>query len=173
MDNKIITVNPENLECSDSILRIRSRPTEINTIFINNLLSIMIDVLYGVPYGTGISAVQLGIPIRAFIVNLERIPGKEIIAINPTIELLTGPYLARKEGCLSLPNYSGTVKRKNKVTIKALDRNGKEYVYSSKGYEAAVIQHELDHLEGILYWDRMDDGKKPQPIIGSYNEVTR
>ncbi|HDZ02285.1 MAG TPA: hypothetical protein ENH52_12675 [Nitrospirae bacterium] len=64
----------------------------------------------------------------------------------------------RNEGCLCLPDYSGPVKRRNKIKFQAYDLHGNKFLYSAMGYEAAVIQHEFDHLNGILFWDHIVSG---------------
>lgn len=162
---QIITISIEDLKCENSALRQKSMPYLISGR--ENLIEIvnrMREELYGKDYGTGLSAIQIGLPVRIFIINLDRSANAEIIAINPEIISTSGRLIRRREGCLSLPNYFGTVARRNNIKFRAQDISGKERVFVRNGYEAAVIQHEFDHLDGVLYWDKMENGKSPQPI---------
>jgi len=124
----------------------------------------LLKTLYSIEYATGLSAIQIGIPVQVAVINLSRIPGNEIILIDPVIVSVSGRLTTRAEGCLSLPHYKGPVTRRNKITIRAFNIEGNEYTLFSAGYEAAVLQHEMDHLSGLFYWDRMAHGLRPEPI---------
>lgn len=165
--DSIILVDPSDLECQGSILRQKSKPVKEAGIYVEDVVHRMLKLLYQSEHGTGLSAIQIGIPARIAIVNLSRVPGQEIIMIDPVVISVTGRLKVRMEGCLSLPNYKGPVKRRDKVAIRAKDLRNKEFEFASSGYEAAVIQHEMDHLEGVLYWDRMPEGIRPERITSS------
>ena len=162
-NNDIILVSPADLKCDDSPLRLHSGPVaEIND-EVRVIAARMADVLLTKsPHGTGISAIQIGIPLRIVLLNHTRRSGAEIVLINPIPIQIFGRPFQRKEGCLSLPNYHGEVTRRNKIRVRATDLCGQELIYSTSGYEATVVQHELDHLDGILYWDRMTNDERPQ-----------
>lgn len=162
--SKIITVSPSDLKCPNSPLRQVSRPVRGTDINIRAVVEELLRALYSVEHGRGISAVQIGIPVQIIVVNISRIPGNEIIMIDPTVISISGRFVTRSEGCMSLPDYKGNLARRNKIAIKGYDPDGSEFQVSTKGYEANVIQHEVDHLNGILYWDRMPDGLHPEPI---------
>jgi peptide deformylase len=160
----VVAVDPEDLECAGSILRIRSTPVRQMDIDVERLVEKMLKVLYSVPHGRGLSAVQIGVPAQVFVVNIDRVPGKEIIMIDPEVVSTSGRLVRRSEGCMSLPNYKGDLKRRNAITVKGKNIRGQDYIVDARGYEANVIMHELDHLEGVLYWDRMPKGSKPQHV---------
>jgi peptide deformylase len=130
----------------------------------------MIATLDEIPYGTGLSAIQIGVPVRLSILRLGRKRGDELILVDPELLAASGRLTARTEGCLSLPHYKGSLRRRNKVRIAARDLRGKTYEYAASGYEAAVLQHELDHLRGILYWDHMDGDLPAVVVSGSAEE---
>jgi len=116
--------------------------------------------------GVGLAAPQVGISKRLFVIlkgmeknydDIKEVP--QDVFINPEIISKSGEEVLGLEGCLSLPNLYGDVSRSNKIKIKAYDRNGKYFELDLKGFLARVIQHEYDHLEGILFIDRMRDLK--------------
>lgn len=116
--------------------------------------------------GAGIAAPQVGILKRVFIMecrNNPRYPDKEefplSILINPEITFLGEDIIDSWEGCLSIPNIRGLLPRHKKVLLKGLDRNGEVYSKELEGFQAVVAQHELDHLDGVLFIDRMTDMK--------------
>lgn len=113
--------------------------------------------------GAGIAAPQVAVLKRVFTMEMKnnpRYPDKGsfplYFAINPEIEPISDERIDSWEGCLSIPGIRGRLKRFKKVTLKALDRNGKAYEVALDGFAAVVAQHELDHLNGKLLIDRMD-----------------
>jgi peptide deformylase len=103
--------------------------------------------------GIGLAAPQVGVPLRIFTVDIEE---KISVFINPEIKDFskeTGPF---EEGCLSVQKIWGPVVRPKKLSIKALDENGKSVKIRAKGLLARVIQHEMDHLDGTLFIDKAD-----------------
>lgn len=162
--SKLLTIGIDEIQTQDLHLRSKSRPITTIDENIHILAGALIEVLANTPHGTGLSAIQIGVPLRIFIINMSRTPGKETIMVNPIVEKISGRWETRQEGCLSLPNYKGPVSRKSRILVRAGDLHGAEFHYFAKGYEAAVIQHEVDHLDGIFYWDRMPIGAKPLPL---------
>lgn len=104
--------------------------------------------------GVGIAAPQVGVSRRVCIVAPE--PDRLIELINPVILHSEGEQISQ-EGCLSVPNYIGNVKRPEKMVVEYLDRNGKKHNDTFEGFEAIVVSHELDHLDGVLYTDKATD----------------
>jgi peptide deformylase len=129
----------------------------------------LLSTFDAIPYAGGLSAIQLGIPLRVTIVNLKREQGGEVFLINPTIISASEAFVPRTEGCLSLPGYKATIQRHKKVKIRALNRSGNEFVYTATGYESAIVQHELDHMDGKLYWDRLPPNGTPLSIALAVN----
>ncbi|WP_437185021.1 peptide deformylase [Planctomicrobium sp. SH668] len=138
----------------------------------------MFDLMYEAK-GIGLAANQVGLPFRFFVVNLQARPGnpdEEIVFINPLIRKKKGSELG-EEGCLSLPGLYGDVRRATELTVDAFDLNGQPFTMTLKGLEARVVQHETDHLDGIMFTDRMRNegtsSKVDQVIprfVESYNQ---
>lgn len=106
--------------------------------------------------GVGIAAPQIGVLLQVALINVSgRIPGaKEIILINPELEKLEGEILSH-EGCMSLPEYTGYVQRFQSLQYRTHDIEGRKIVKRSEGLEAVCVQHEIDHLKGKLFFDRV------------------
>lgn len=103
--------------------------------------------------GVGLAAPQVNQSIRAIIININQ---KPMPFINPLIIKKSWRKNVKEEGCLSLPNIYGLVKRHNAIAIRYLDINGQEQQLKAKGLLARVLQHEIDHLEGVLFVDRIN-----------------
>lgn len=113
--------------------------------------------------GIGIAAPQVGINKRVFIAHIKH---KDMTFINPEIVKSSEATVETEEGCLSVPNVWGIVTRPKKVTIKAIDRHGRDMELDLKNIEAVIVQHEKDHLDGILFVDKMSEvtrGTYPNP----------
>lgn len=116
--------------------------------------------------GAGLAAPQIAVPLRVFLAEVTdnpRYPYKPniplTIIINPKITFLTEKRIAVYEGCLSVPNLRGVVERCPEVRVDGLDRNGEPLGFVAKGISAGTFQHENDHLDGILFLDRVKDAK--------------
>jgi len=110
----------------------------------------------------GIAAVQIGALYRIIAVDISKTKNKghgRIVMINPVIIEKTSEMVITKEGCLSIPDYVGYVERPKKITVNFLDINGKPQTLETKRFEAVVIQHEIDHLDGILFIDKVISSK--------------
>jgi peptide deformylase len=153
---EILQTSVDDLDCPQSILRVPSVTTLDIDIDPSEVVTQLVETLAPIPYGTGLSAIQIGIPIRIAIVTLNRTRGNELVIIDPVAKLISGRKVPRSEGCLSLPGFKGLIVRRNKITFSAKDLLGQQYTYFATGYEAAIIQHELDHMDGLFFWDRMD-----------------
>ena len=123
-------------------------------LFLDDLL----ETLDAAPGCVGIAAPQVGMPKRIVIVDVSSKPKFKshgrLVLINPEIVEWDGFEIGR-EGCLSVPDYTGNVVRAESIVLEALDREGNKQRYEMEGYEARVAQHELDHLEGMLFLDRL------------------
>ena len=138
------------IKIGDGILREKSLPVGIFDERIWKLLDDMKETLEH-ENGAGLAAVQVGILKRAFIIVT---PKKMVELINPQIIRASGE-LADSEGCLSIPGERGNVVRPAKVKVSAQDRFGTPFCFKAEGYTARAVCHELDHLDGILYIDKM------------------
>ncbi len=107
--------------------------------------------------GLGLAANQVGRTVRAFAIDLSQfdVLAEPKVIINPEIMEFGGDIANGEEGCLSFPGLFQTIDRPDKVTIKSIDIDGKEYFFEAKGIVARVIQHEIDHLDGVLFIDKM------------------
>ncbi len=133
----------------DEILRKVCRPVDKITPRITELLDDMVETMRHAG-GVGLAAPQVAVLRRICVVETE--PGEVIEMINPEIISTSGEQ-RELEGCLSVPGRSGLTVRPMTVTVKALDRNGKEFTVTGSGFKAKAFCHEIDHLDGILYTD--------------------
>ena len=139
----------------DEILKKKSR--EVDTI--DEKTQILIDDMIETMYkynGVGLSAVQVGILKRVVVIDIEDGTGVKVL-INPKITKTKGEQEV-EEGCLSLPNQYAKMIRPKEVTVEALDRNGKKITIKAKDLLAQAIAHECDHLDGIVFIDKMIPG---------------
>ena len=134
----------------DPILRKVCRPVGEVTPRIQMILDDMVETMRDAN-GVGLAAPQVGIMRRRFVAEPE--PARVYIFVDPEMVTLEGEQEGN-EGCLSVPGYVGTVKRPEKIVIRGKDRYGKEKEYTFEGFDAVVMCHEFDHLEGILYTDK-------------------
>ncbi|TNJ67213.1 peptide deformylase [Paenibacillus hemerocallicola] len=134
----------------DPVLREKAKPVPKITPNIHKLLDDMADTMYDAE-GVGLAAPQIGILKRVIVVDVGDDNGL-IEMINPEIVSKEGEQLGQ-EGCLSIPGLRGDVNRAMKVTVKGLDRNGDEIVITGSELLARAFQHEVDHLNGVLFTD--------------------
>ena len=122
---------------------------------IQQLVDDMIETMYAAP-GVGLAATQVGVPLRIFVVDVSvgRSPADLLVMINPTFVERDGMQL-EEEGCLSVPGFNATVARPSRATVKGLDRNGDEHTVTGTELLARCFQHEMDHLDGTLFVDRL------------------
>ena len=143
------------LRLGDSILNAPARPVDAITPEIEKLIDDMIETMYAAP-GIGLAAPQVGMPLRIFVLDLSvgRDPAALHVVINPEFVERDGMQL-EEEGCLSLPGFTSTVARPKRVVVKGLNRQGDEQTLEGTGLMARALQHEVDHLNGCLFVDRL------------------
>ena len=148
------------LHYPDPRLREKARPVAEVTAEMKKLVEDMAETMYAAP-GVGLAATQIGEPHRIFVIDIanEDEPSELRVFINPEIVARNGD-LVWEEGCLSFPGVTEDIDRSEKVTVKALDANGKPFELEAEGLLAVAVQHELDHLDGVLMIDRMGALKK-------------
>jgi peptide deformylase len=136
------------------------------------LIDDMIDTMYAAP-GIGLAAPQVGVGLRLFVVDISvgRRPDDLLVFINPDFVEREGMQL-EEEGCLSVPGFTATVARPSRVVVKGLDRHGKEQLVEGKDLLARAFQHEMDHLEGTLFVNRLR-GIKRDIIVRKIHKLTR
>jgi peptide deformylase len=141
------------------VLRQKARaldPTEVRTPAFQKLVDDMLETMYEYE-GIGLAAPQVHEGVRLFVAGVEGSGDnlKVLPFINPVIEPTTSELAEDWEGCLSIPDVRGKVPRPREVVIRALDRRGKPFEMPLRNYPARVVQHETDHLDGVLFLDRM------------------
>ena len=143
------------LRLGDSILSEPARHVEAITPEIEALIDDMIETMYAAP-GIGLAAPQVGLSLRIFVLDISmgRDPAALHIMINPEFVERDGMQL-EEEGCLSVPGFLATVARPKRVVVKGLNRQGDEHRIEGTGLMARAIQHEIDHLNGCLFVDRL------------------
>jgi peptide deformylase len=136
------------------------------------LVDDMVETMYAAP-GIGLAAPQIGVPLRIFVVDLSlgRSAGDLMVFINPVFLELDGVQL-EEEGCLSVPGFNATVMRPSHAVIKGLDRNGVERTVEGTELLARAFQHEMDHLDGKLFLDRVR-GIKRDLIVKKIRKLAR
>lgn len=132
---------------------------------INDELIFLIEKMFVSMYqnnGIGLAAIQVGIPKRLFIAD---VPGsKKVAMINPVIKEQNSDLQTYEEGCLSIPGILADVQRPSKIVVEYTDEKGKTKHLKAKGLLATCIQHEIDHLDGVLFVDRIDPELRLQKI---------
>lgn len=129
---------------------------------IQKLISDLIETLHSEPGRVGLAAAQIGVPLRVIVIGLPE-EEDDIVIINPETVRRRGERLI-DEGCLSIPGYVGQVKRAESVTVKGRDQNGKEIRIKADGLLSQALEHEIDHLNGVLYVDRLESMDKLHKI---------
>lgn len=145
----------------DPRLRSKSSLVETISIEVKRLLDDMAETMYDAP-GVGLAAPQVGVNVRAIVVDItsqEEDSLGLIKLINPEIVYSEGQQIG-EEGCLSIPGFVSLVKRKERARVKGLNEEGKVCEIDASGLLARVLQHELDHLDGILFIDRLSRLKR-------------
>ena len=160
------------LKYGDSILHEKARVVDAITPDIDRLVDDMIETMYAAP-GVGLAAPQVGVPLRIFVVDVSvgRDSGGLLVMINPEFVERDGVQL-EEEGCLSVPGFNATVMRPMRVIVKGLDRHGQDYQHEGNGLLARAFQHEMDHLDGALFVDRLR-GIKRDLIVRKIKKLSR
>ena len=136
------------------------------------LLRDMAETMYSVP-GIGLAAPQIGVPLRVFVIDLSvgKRAGDLIELANPRFVVCEGLQL-EEEGCLSLPGFNATVVRPSHAVVTGVDRQGQPKTIEGEGLLARALQHEMDHLDGMLYVDRLR-GIKRELIVRKVQKLKR
>lgn len=144
----------------DEILKKKASPITAIDRNIQKLIDDMIETMYKAN-GVGLAAPQVGVSKRLIVVDTSSREENQslVVLINPKIINSEGEILS-EEGCLSLPGFTTRLKRKEKILVKGLDRNGKEIEIYAEGLFSRALQHEIDHLDGILLIDRISPLKR-------------
>ena len=151
---------PEIVTLPQPILRHKARKVSDFGPDLQTLVDDMVETMRQAP-GVGLAAPQIGEPSRLIVVEYgdeedEEVPPKLYVVINPEITRSSQETVLGTEGCLSIPGVQGEVERLAAVTVKGLNRHGSPMTVKAKGWLARIFQHEIDHLEGVLFVDRAE-----------------
>jgi peptide deformylase len=147
----------------DPVLRNKTSRVERIDSTLERLIEDMVETMHAAP-GVGLAANQVGVPLQLAVIDLSSREDEEqrhplLVIINPELIVMEGSVL-EEEGCLSIPDYAEKVRRAARVKVRAQDRTGKQFELEAEGLMAKALQHEIDHLNGLLFVDRLSSLKK-------------
>ncbi|MBI2836566.1 MAG: peptide deformylase [Chloroflexi bacterium] len=143
-------------QAPDPVLRQKAKKVRFFDASLKRLIADMRETMHAAP-GVGLAAPQVGVPLRVAVIGMPE--EADIILINPQIVRKTGERVV-SEGCLSIPGYVGEIKRGLSITVKALNAEGKEIRVKGEDLLAQALEHEIDHLNGVLYIDHLESPDK-------------
>ena len=153
------------LTVPDPLLKQASKPVEIVDDELRALMDDMLETMYAAP-GIGLAAIQIGVPKRIIVMDLAREdePKQPRYFVNPEITWASDELFVYQEGCLSVPEIYDDVERPARVRLTYLDYDGKRVEEEAEGLFAVCIQHEMDHLEGVLFIDYLSRLKRDRAV---------
>ncbi|CZT34015.1 peptide deformylase [Rhizobium sp. 9140] len=149
----------------DPLLRQISAPVERVDDDVRRVADDMLETMYDAP-GIGLAAIQIGLPRRLLVIDLAKEgddPAPQVF-INPEILTSTDEHSVYEEGCLSIPDYYAEVERPAGITLRYLDREGRQQEIAADGLLATCLQHEIDHLNGVLFIDHISKLKREMVV---------
>ena len=163
----------EIVKLPDPILKTISQPVERVDDDLRGLVDDMLATMYDAP-GIGLAAVQIGIPRRLLVVDIakDEQPRSPMAFINPEVVWSSDEVSEYEEGCLSIPDVFDNIERPAQVRVSYLDRDGKQHEELYDGLMATVLQHEIDHLNGILFIDYLSRLKR-STIVRKFTKLAR
>lgn len=149
------------VEAPDPLLKTVSKPVAKVDDDVRALMDDMLETMYDAP-GIGLAAIQVGVPKRIVVMDLQEIEGEKTprFFVNPEIIEASDELATYQEGCLSVPEHYADVDRPARVTVKYLDYEGKAQTQAMDGLLATCLQHEMDHLNGVLFIDHLSQLKR-------------
>jgi len=155
----------EILVVPDPILKQVSKPVDVVDDELRVLMDDMLETMYAAP-GIGLAAIQIGVPKRVIVMDLARedAPKTPKYYVNPEILWASEETAPYEEGCLSVPEIYDEVERPSRVKLRYLDYHGKQVEEDAEGLFAVCIQHEMDHLQGVLFIDHLSRLKREQAV---------
>ena len=157
----------------DPLLRQVSKPVERFDADLKKLSDDMLATMYDAP-GIGLAAIQIGLPLRLLVIDLAKegeTPAPLVVA-NPEIVATGGEVNAHEEGCLSIPDYYAEIERPKTVTVRYQDVTGAPQVIEADGLMATCLQHEIDHLNGVLFIDHLSKLKRDM-VVRKFKKLAR
>jgi peptide deformylase len=155
----------EIIKLPDKRLRLNSEPVKRIDAGVRKLVDDLFETMYAAP-GIGLAAIQIGVAKRVFTADLSKKEGDQEphVFINPEIVWTSDDKITREEGCLSIPEYYEEVERPVRVKVKYLDLEGKDREIEASGLLATCLQHEIDHINGVLFIDHLSKLKRDRII---------
>jgi len=141
------------------VLRERAKPVPVVDDTVRQLVADLFDTMHAAK-GVGLAANQVGIALRVAVVDVGEETPDPLVLINPVVTPRGDLVETAEEGCLSIPDLFAEVERPLDITLDALDRDGKPYRMDISGYKARAVQHEVDHLDGVLFLDHLTAVKR-------------
>lgn len=157
----------------DPVLRQVSKPVERVGAEVKKLADDMLDTMYDAP-GIGLAAIQVGLPVRMLVIDLshEDEPRAPRIFINPEILSSSDDRNVHEEGCLSIPDYYAEVERPASIKVAYVDAHGERHEIEADGLLATCLQHEIDHLNGVLFIDHISRLKRDM-VVKKFRKLAR
>lgn len=157
----------------DPLLRLVSKPVERIDSGVRRFADDMLETMYDAP-GIGLAAIQVGQPLRMLVIDLakEDEPKAPLVVINPEVVAQGDKPSFYEEGCLSIPDYYAEVERPETVTVNYLDLDGKKQSVIADGLLATCLQHEIDHLNGVLFIDHISKLKRDM-VVRKFRKIAK
>jgi peptide deformylase len=157
----------------DPVLKLVSKPIERVDADVLKLADDMLETMYDAP-GIGLAAIQIAQPLRMLVIDLAKGEDEKApqIFINPEILRVSDERSVYEEGCLSIPDYYAEVERPASVRVKYIDRAGKQQEIEADGLLATCLQHEIDHLNGVLFIDHISKLKRDR-VIKKFGKIAK
>lgn len=161
----IVQLNKHELFRKDTILRNPSKEVSDFGPAFQKIVDDLIDTMNSYSIAVGLAGPQVGVDLRVAVINVSKSTSEpEIVIVNPRVISSAGKKDKKKESCMSVPHYRGEVERRERILVECQDRLGAPQTIEAKGFLARVLFHEIDHLSGVLYLDRMSDPKSLEPV---------
>ena len=157
----------------DPVLRQVSKPVERVDDQLGKLADDMLETMYDAP-GIGLAAIQIGEPLRMLVIDLSKDdePNEPHVFINPEIVARMDDINVHEEGCLSIPDYYAEVERPAQITVNYLDLEGRQQTITADGLMATCLQHEIDHLNGVLFIDHISRLKR-EMVVKKFRKLAK
>ena len=152
----------------DPVLKQKAKRVSTIDSSIKKLIADMLETLHAAPGRAGLAAPQIGVSLRVAVISISE--ADDIVIINPEIVKKSGERLVN-EGCLSVPGYFGEISRSESVTVKGLDQDGKKIRIKGEGLLAQALEHEIDHLNGVIYIDHLESLDKLNKVEEELTEL--
>ena len=157
----------------DPRLRLVSKPVETVNDAVRALMDDMLETMYDAP-GIGLAAIQIAEPLRVVVIDLAKKddPPAPMFFVNPEIRWASEDKIPHEEGCLSIPEYFEEIERPARVKVRYLDRQGVQQEVDAEGLLATCLQHEIDHLNGVLFVDYLSRLKRER-VLKKFQKAAR